>query len=94
MQFLLKDLKKKLDELLKKAKDEMIEGRVLVKFIVKRDSSTCCYSVVRSSDSVFEQAALQTVKKLGRWEPAKINGKSVNSYFTLPVTFRLKDVVR
>ena len=77
-----------------KAKEEMIEGRVFVKFIVKRDGSTCCYSVVRSSDSVFEQAALQTVKKLGRWEPAKINGKSVNSYFMLPVTFRLKDVVR
>lgn len=77
-----------------KAKEEMMEGRVFVKFIVKRDGSTCCYSVVRSSDSVFEQAALQTVKKLGRWEPAKINGKSVNSYFILPVTFRLKDVVR
>lgn len=77
-----------------KAKEEMIEGRVFVKFIVKRDGSTCCYSVVRSSDSVFDQAALQTVKKLGRWEPAKINGKSVNSYFMLPVTFRLKDVVR
>lgn len=77
-----------------KAKEEMIEGRVFVKFIVKRDGSTCCYSVVRSSDSVFEQAALQTVKKLGRWEPAKINGKPVNSYFTLPVTFRLKDVVQ
>ena len=77
-----------------KAKEEMMEGRVFVKFIVKKDSSTCCYSVVRSSDSVFEQAALQTVKKLGRWEPAKINGKSVNSYFMLPVTFRLKDVVR
>lgn len=77
-----------------KAKEEMMEGRVFVKFIVKKDGSTCCYSVVRSSDSVFEQAALQTVKKLGRWEPAKINGKSVNSYFMLPVTFRLKDVVR
>lgn len=77
-----------------KAKEEMIEGRVFVKFIVKRDSSTCCYSVVRSSDSVFEQAALQAVTKLGKWEPARNNGKPVNSYFTLPVTFRLKDVVR
>ena len=77
-----------------KAKEEMMEGRVFVKFVVKKDGSTCCYSVVRSSDSVFEQAALQTVKKLGRWEPAKINGKPVNSYFMLPVTFRLKDVVR
>lgn len=77
-----------------KAKEEMMEGRVFVKFIVKKDGSTCCYSVVRSSDSVFEQAALQAVTKLGRWEPAKINGKPVNSYFMLPVTFRLKDVVR
>lgn len=77
-----------------KAKEEMIEGRVFVKFVVKKDGSTCCYSVVRSSDSVFEQAALQAVTKLGKWEPARNNGKPVNSYFTLPVTFRLKDVVR
>ena len=77
-----------------KAKEEMIEGRVFVKFVVKKDGSTCCYSVVRSSDSVFEQAALQAVKKLGKWEPARKNGKPVNSYFMLPVTFRLKDVVR
>lgn len=77
-----------------KAKEEMMEGRVFVKFIVKRDSSTCNHEIVRGVNPDLDQAALQTVKKLGRWEPAKINGKSVNSYFTLPVTFRLKDVVR
>ena len=77
-----------------KAKEEMIEGRVFIKFVVKKDGLTCCYSVVRSSDSVFEQAALQAVTKLGKWEPARNNGKPVNSYFTLPVTFRLKDVVK
>lgn len=77
-----------------KAKEEMIEGRVFVKFIVKKDGSTCNHEIVRGVNPDLDQAALQTVKKLGRWEPAKINGKSVNSYFTLPVTFRLKDVVR
>lgn len=77
-----------------KAKEEMIEGRVFVKLIVKRDSSTCNHEIVRGVNPDLDQAALQTVKKLGRWEPAKINGKSVNSYFMLPVTFRLKDVVR
>lgn len=77
-----------------KAKEEMIEGRVFVKFIVKKDGSTCNHEIVRGVNPDLDQAALQTVKKLGRWEPAKINGKSVNSYFMLPVTFRLKDVVR
>lgn len=77
-----------------KAKEEMMEGRVFVKFIVKRDSSTCNHEIVRGVNPDLDQAALQTVKKLGRWEPAKINGKSVNSYFMLPVTFRLKDVVQ
>lgn len=77
-----------------KAKEEMMEGRVFVKFIVKKDGSTCNHEIVRGVNPDLDQAALQTVKKLGRWEPAKINGKSVNSYFTLPVTFRLKDVVR
>ena len=77
-----------------KAKEEMIEGRVFVKFIVKKDGSTCNHEIVRGVNPDLDQAALQTVKKLGRWEPAKINDKSVNSYFMLPITFRLKDVVR
>ena len=77
-----------------KAKEEMIEGRVFVKLIVKRDSSTCNHEIVRGVNPDLDQAALQTVKKLGRWEPARKNGKPVNSYFMLPVTFRLKDVVR
>lgn len=77
-----------------KAKEEMIEGRVFVKLIVKRDSSTCNHEIVRGVNPDLDQAALQTVKKLGKWEPARNNGKPVNSYFTLPVTFRLKDVVR
>lgn len=77
-----------------KAKEEMMEGRVFVKFIVKKDGSTCNHEIVRGVNPDLDQAALQTVKKLGRWEPAKINGKSVNSYFMLPVTFRLKDVVQ
>jgi protein TonB len=61
---------------------------------VKRDSSTCNHEIVRGVNPDLDQAALQTVKKLGKWEPARNNGKPVNSYFTLPVTFRLKDVVR
>ncbi len=77
-----------------KAKEEMMEGRVFVKFIVKKDGSTCNHEIVRGVNPDLDQAALQTVKKLGRWEPARNNGKPVNSYFTLPVTFRLKDVVR
>lgn len=77
-----------------KAKEEMMEGRVFVKFIVKKDGSTCNHEIVRGVNPDLDQAALQTVKKLGKWEPARNNGKPVNSYFTLPVTFRLKDVVR
>lgn len=77
-----------------KAKKEMMEGRVFVKFVVKRDSSTCDHEIVRGVNPDLDQAALQTVKKLGRWEPAKINGKSVNSYFMLPITFRLSDACR
>lgn len=77
-----------------KAKEEMIEGRVFVKLIVKRDSSTCNHEIVREVNPDLDQAALQAVTKLGKWEPARNNGKPVNSYFTLPVTFKLKDVVR
>ena len=38
-------------------------GRVFVKFVVKKDGSTCNHEIVRGVNPDLDQAALQTVKK-------------------------------
>jgi periplasmic protein TonB len=36
-----------------------------------------------------DKEALRVIKKMPLWTPGKINGKNVNSLFSIPVTFKL-----
>lgn len=68
-----------------------IQGRVLVKFIVSKDGEVCNASVVRSVDPSLDAEALRVINAMPRWTPGTVDGKPVDVWFTLPVTFRLTD---
>lgn len=65
-----------------------IQGRVMVKFVVCADGTITHPEVVRSVDPLMDAEALRVVRLMGKWIPAEINGKAVNSYFVLPIRFK------
>lgn len=66
------------------------EGRVIVKFVVRKDGKLDNFKIVRSVDPELDQAAIECIKALPKqWIPGKIEHKAVDSYFTLPVSFKL-----
>lgn len=65
-----------------------IQGRVMVKFVVCADGTITHPEVIRSVDPLMDAEALRVVRLMGKWIPAEINGKAVNSYFTLPISFK------
>lgn len=71
------------------AKQNDIQGRVIVKFVVEKDGSIGAATIAKGVDSDIDREALRIVKKMPRWKPARTNGQAVRSYFTIPVTFRL-----
>ncbi len=71
------------------AKAEGIEGRVILRFVVKADGTVGEVQVLRSLDPACDKEAIRLIKSTPRWIPGKQSGKSVNVWFTLPVTFRL-----
>ena len=89
---------RKLMEYLKKnvkypklALDKSIEGRVLVKFTIKKDGTIDDIRVIKGVDSILDEEAIRMVKNMPKWIPAQHNGKDVNSTFMLPISFRLGD---
>ena len=39
----------------------------------------------------MDNIAVKVIEKMPKWIPAQHNGKPVRAYFTLPVTFILRD---
>jgi periplasmic protein TonB len=66
-----------------------IEGKVYVRFVVTKTGNIEQSKVIRSADPLLDEEALRVVKSLPKWEPAKIKGEPVNSWFIVPVKFKL-----
>lgn len=67
-----------------------IQGRVMVSLIVKEDGSIANIYVLKKTHPLLEREAMRIVSTMPRWSPAKDgDGKPMNMFFMLPVTFRL-----
>ena len=70
-------------------RDEKIQGRVLVSFIVEKDGSMTGFEVVKSVHPDLDAEALKVIKALPAWKPGTQHGEKVRVKFTVPVNFRL-----
>ncbi len=76
------------------ARENGVEGRVYIQFVVERDGSITDGNIVRDIGAGCGQAALKVVNDMNnlatKWQPGKQRGKAVRVLYTLPVTFRLE----
>ncbi len=68
-----------------------IQGRVIVQFIVNADGSVSEARVVKSVDKYLDAEALRVVGMMPKWIPGKNAGKVVQSYFILPISFKIPE---
>ena len=74
----------------KEAKEKGIQGKVLARFMVKKDGSVSDVSVVQGVNSALDNEAIRVVKTLPSFTPGKLNGKTVPVWYMIPITFSLK----
>ncbi|MDE6417311.1 MAG: energy transducer TonB [Duncaniella sp.] len=74
------------------AQENGIQGRVVVRFVVTKSGKVGDVQVMRSKDPDLDREAVRVVKTLPAFVPGKMNGHSVNVWYTLPVTFKLQGV--
>ena len=72
------------------ALENNIQGRVVLKFIVRVDGSISNIEIVKSLDPECDKEAIRVVSSMPKWKPGKLNGKPVSCHFTCPVIFRLQ----
>lgn len=69
------------------------EGRATVSFTVEKDGSLNDIRVIRSSSyKELDDEAIRIIRKMPKWIPGKYRGKAVRVKYTIPVTFRKKQV--
>lgn len=69
--------------------DNNIQGRVVVKFEIKKDGSIGKIELSEEAHPLMNKEAVRLVKSMPKWKAGKNNGVPVNSWFTLPITFKL-----
>lgn len=69
-----------------------IEGKATAQFVVEKDGSIGNVSIKKGVPGCGEcdKEAMRVIKAMPKWKPAKNGGKIVRSYYSIPVSFKLK----
>ena len=75
----------------KEAKDNKIEGKVYVSFVVDATGKITDVRMLKRMAYGMDQEAMRVVKMMPNWVPGKQDGKAVAVQYTLPINFSLSD---
>ena len=71
------------------ARENGIEGRVILKFLVEKDGSLSDSTVIPSVHPMVDREALRLVGQMPKWNPGKRAGIPVRVRYCLPIKFKL-----
>jgi len=61
-------------------------GRVIVEFLIERDSTLSNIKLIRGIDEPLDRTVIESIKKMPKWIPGINNGSSVRTRFILSVS--------
>ena len=77
----------------KEAADAKIVGRVFIKFKILKDGSIEDISVLKSIGHGCDEEAIRVIKLMPKWKPGMQDGETIDTYFNLPIVFKLDNKV-
>lgn len=60
-------------------------GRVMVEFVVEKDSSISNVRVLKGIGGNSASEAVRVVKRAGKWKPGEVDGKPVRTRYNVPI---------
>ena len=72
------------------AKEQKIQGHVIVNFVIEKDGSVSNIKLLRDIGGGCGEEAIRVVQAMPKWKPARQRGKRVRAQFNLPINFNLK----
>ena len=71
------------------ARDNSIQGKTIVKFSVDETGKIHNIKTINPIYPLIDFEAMRVINEMPAWTPGKQNGKNVEVWFTLPVSFKL-----
>ena len=71
------------------ARNNGISGQVFIEFVVERDGSISGVKVIAGVYPELDQEAVRVVKLLPKWKPGKQMGKTVRTFYNIPIRFSI-----
>ena len=72
------------------AKENGVQGRVILQFLVNTDGSVSDVKVVRGVDASLDKEAARVVASSPKWTPGRQRNKAVKVRYIFPVIFQLR----
>lgn len=73
------------------ARENNVQGKVFVQYVVEKDGSLTDIKVVRGIGSGCDEEAVRVLKNSKKWTPGMQNGRPVRSQYTIPISFTLQE---
>lgn len=73
------------------AKNNNIQGKVYVEFVIDRKGNISDARIIRSVHTLLDNEALRVINMMPAWEPGKQNGNPVKVRYVMPIKFTLAD---
>ena len=74
-----------------KAKEDGIQGRVFISFVIEKDGSVSNVKVVRGIGGGCDEEAARVIAGMPKWQPGMQKGKPVRVNYMMPVFFKLTE---
>jgi protein TonB len=71
------------------ARENNIQGKVYVQFVINKRGEVENVSIVRGVESSLDKESIRVVESLPKWSPGLQHGKPVSVYYTVPIYFKL-----
>ncbi|HNV95086.1 MAG TPA: energy transducer TonB [Bacteroidales bacterium] len=71
------------------AKENGVQGKVFVQFVIGKEGKVTDVQVVRGVDPSLDKEAVRIIQSMPAWKPGKQRGKPVKVSFQLPINFKL-----
>ncbi len=72
-----------------KDRENDVQGRVVVQFVVERDGSLTNIKAIRGPSEAMQEEAVRVINNSPKWMPGIQGGRPVRAQYTIPVTFTL-----
>jgi TonB family protein len=70
-------------------RENKIQGKVYLQFVVEKDGSVDNIQVLRAPDQTLADEAVRVLSSSPKWNPGIQNGRTVRTQFTVPISFTL-----